>query len=84
MGFLKNILKKQTDVSGKCLELLQWVKFVDQLHNTDHYISRKEYMPVIHKYSEVMSFFKSLDENDLLTEYCKKTDLQMKERKKYI
>ena len=79
MRLFKNIWKKQTrqsqvytEVTGKCIELLQWENFVDQLRRTDHYISRKEYMSVVNKYSEVMNFFKSLDENDLLTEYCGK------------
>ena len=79
MGLLKDIFRKstvqqrvQSEVSGKCVELLEWEKWFAQLQNTDHYISRKEYMPEIHRFSDVMQFFRTLDEGDVLEDYCYK------------
>ncbi|HIX28139.1 MAG TPA: UvrD-helicase domain-containing protein [Candidatus Blautia stercoravium] len=63
-------LKKE--ISGKCQELLQWSGYLRQLVETDHYISRKEYQAQLQRYAETMRFFHSLDENDILEDYCAK------------
>lgn len=60
------------EVSGKCRELLQWSRYWEQLVETDHYISRKEYQAELQQYAETMRFFHSLDENDILEDYCVK------------
>lgn len=60
------------EVSGKCRELLQWSRYWEQLVETDHYISRKEYQAELQQYAETMRFFDSLDENDILEDYCVK------------
>ncbi|MCH5281002.1 MAG: UvrD-helicase domain-containing protein [Lachnospiraceae bacterium] len=79
MGLLDSLLKrKQADenivkkVSGKCLELLEWEQCLDKIADTDHYISRKEFSAEIEKYDETMKFFASMDENDILSDYCLK------------
>lgn len=67
---IKENMKKE--VSGKCQELLQWSEYLNQLVDTDHYISRKEYQAELQQYTETMRFFHSLDENDILEDYCAK------------
>lgn len=79
MGLFGNIFKKNKrqlqalpEVSGKCLKLLEWERFLEALQCADHYISRKEYMSDIQKFSDAMLFFKTIDENDILADYCRK------------
>ena len=80
MGLLNYLFgkKKNTkvrlkeEISGKCLELLSWSQYLDNIADSDHYISRKEYMAEIAQYLETMKFFISMDENDILTDYCAK------------
>ena len=60
------------EVSGKCLELLKFKEYLDNLVGAEHYISRKEFLVNIEQYSETMKFFISLDENDILEDYCLK------------
>lgn len=88
MGLLKDIFRKstvqqrvQSEVSGKCVELLEWEKWFAQLQDTDHYISRKEYMPEIHRFSDVMQFFRTLDEGDVLEDYCYKNGFSAEKAK---
>ena len=59
-------------VSGKCLELLKWNRYLDTITAADHYISRKEFTPQIAQYSDAINFFITLDENDVLDDYCSK------------
>lgn len=78
MGLLDYIFKRkkktpsqpQKPVSGKCLELLQWSQYLDHLTNSTHFISHKEYTAETEKYAETMQFIRSMDENDILTDYC--------------
>lgn len=80
MRFLGSFLGKKEktkvhtdkEVSGKCLELLKWRQYLDNMIVSTHYISRKEFMAEIAPYSETMKFFISLEENDILTDYCVK------------
>lgn len=60
------------EVSGKCLELLQWSKYLDDIRNPDHFISRREYREVTAQYAGTMNFIISMDENDILPDYCAK------------
>lgn len=60
------------EVSGKCLELVEWEAFLRKLYDTDHYISRKEYLPKVQQFSEVMQIVRTMDENDVLEDYCNK------------
>ena len=60
------------EVSSKCTELLEWEQFLEGLRHAGHYISRKEYLPEIQKYADTMQFFRTIDENELLEEYCRK------------
>lgn len=76
---LKNIFRKHTakaappvEAAGKCEELLKWERFLENLHRADHYISRKEYLPEVQRFSETMQFIKMIDENQLLEDYCQK------------
>lgn len=64
MGLLKEILRKsivqqrmKPEVSGKCVELLKWEKWLARLRDTDHYISRKEYLTENDKFSDIMQLF---------------------------
>lgn len=78
MGLFKNIFRKNTavsdvkEVSGRCLELLSWEKFVEGLHDAHHYISRKEYMPGVKNFADIMQLVRTMDENDILEDYCNK------------
>lgn len=59
-------------VSGRCLDLLAWSRCLDSFRSSDHFISRREYAAETAKYSETMQFFLSMDENDILADYCAK------------
>lgn len=79
MGFWGNIFGKRTttsqqagEISGRCLEFLAWEKFLAKLYDTDHYISRKEYMSEVQGFSDTMQLIKTMEENDMLEDYCNK------------
>ena len=80
MGLLDSFFerKKNTkvhmnkEVSGKCLELLKWKQYLDSIADSEHYISRKELLNEVEQYSEIMKFFTTLDENEILEDYCLK------------
>lgn len=85
MGLLKNIFgknpttvpevkgqKEVKEVSGRCLELLAWEKFLADLHDAHHYISRKEFMPDVQNFADIMQLVKTMAENDMLEDYCNK------------
>lgn len=84
MGLLEYIFKRKRmqkqrpqgdakgEVSGKCLELLRWDAYLEEIRNADHFISRSEYSRETAKYAETMNFIISLDENDILADYCAK------------
>lgn len=65
-------IEKEREVSGRCLELLAWEKFLADLHDARHYISRKEYMPEVQKFSDIMQLVKTMAENDMLEDFCNK------------
>lgn len=85
MGLFKNIFgknpttvpevkeqKEVKEVSGRCLELLAWEKFLADLHDAHHYISRKEFMPDVQNFADIMQLVKTMAENDMLEDYCNK------------
>lgn len=83
MGLFNNIFRKKKvqaeappKVSGKCLELLEWEQFLEGLGHMGHYISRKEYLPKIQKFSDTMQTFRTFDENELLEDYCWKNGFE--------
>ena len=61
-----------SEVSGKCRELLEWERFFEGLRHAGRYIPRKEYLPMIQRYADTMQFFRTIDDNELLEEYCRK------------
>lgn len=65
-------VKEVKEVSGRCLELLAWEKFFADLHEAHHYISRKEYMPDVKNFADIMQLVRTMDENDMLEDYCNK------------
>lgn len=42
------------------------------MHDTHHYVSRKEYMPKVQKFADIMRLVQTMDENDMLEDYCNK------------
>ena len=80
MGLINFFLKRKQngkahidkDVSGKCLQLLNWKQYLDDIEESGHFISRKEVESQVAQYSEAMDFFVTLDENDVLEDYCSK------------
>lgn len=77
MGLFSNIFRRNTEpeqavkeVSGRCLELLAWERFLAGLHDTDHYISRKEYMREVQQFSDIMQLVRTMDENGVLEQFC--------------
>lgn len=82
MGLFKYIFRKNTvaapdvkevkEVSGRCRELLAWEKFFADLHEAHHYVSRKEYMPDVKNFADIMQLVRTMDENDMLEDYCNK------------
>ena len=80
MGLLDSFFKRKQnvkvhidkEVSGKCSQLLKWQQYLDDIEVSNHYISRKEVKSQIAQYSEVMNFFITLAENDILEDYCSK------------
>lgn len=88
IGLLKNIFRKNTvqvqspgEVSGKCAELMEWERFLEKLHHTDHYISRKEYRSEIPRFSETMQFIRMIDENHILEDFCNKNGFEAERAK---
>ena len=65
-------IEREREVSGRCLELLAWEKFLADLYDARHYISRKEYMPEVQKFSDIMQLVKTMAENDMLEDFCNK------------
>lgn len=80
MGLLDSFLGRKKkikvqmnkEISGKCLELLKWKQYLDNIVYSEHYISRKEYTAEIAQYSKIIEFFITLDENEILDDYCLK------------
>ena len=85
MGFLDSLLEKKKnkkvhtnkEVSGKCLDLLRWKQYLDNLVVSDHFISRKELLDEIAQYSETLKLFITMDENDVLEDYCLKNGFDL-------
>lgn len=42
------------------------------MHDTRHYVSRKEYMPDVQNFADIMQLVRTMDENDILEDYCNK------------
>lgn len=80
MGLREYLFKKKQNVkrhidktiSGKCLPLLEWKRYLDEIEKSNKFISHKEVKSQIAQYSEVMNFFITLNENDILADYCSK------------
>lgn len=77
MGLLRNIFKKNTvqhpvsqEVTGRCLELLEWERFLAKLRTADQFISRKEYTCEVQQFSDIMQLVKTMDENGMLSQFC--------------
>lgn len=79
IGLLKNIFGKNkvqkaepepVKMSGECRKLLEWEQFLEKLRLTDHYISRKVYLPEVQRFSETMQSLKTIDEHGVLEAYC--------------
>ncbi|MDE6015223.1 MAG: UvrD-helicase domain-containing protein [Acetatifactor sp.] len=64
--------KQESQVSGRCVELIAWENYIKELQKSNHYVSRKEYTAETEKYADVMKLFISMDENDTLEFYCEK------------
>ncbi len=83
MGLFSNIFRNKKvqaeappEVTGKCLELLEWERFLEGLSHAGRYISRREYLPEIEKFSGTMQTFRMFDENELLEDYCGKNGFE--------
>lgn len=91
MGLLKDIFKKSVvqqqapkEVSGKCIELLEWEKWFARLQNTDHYISRKEYMAEIGRFSDIMQFSERWKKVMFWKIIAIKMDIRRKRSNRYV
>lgn len=89
MGLFSKLFSKRKiefnqskNISGKCLELIKWEEYLTRSYNTDCYISRKKYMSEIQQFSETMNFIKTMDENDILVDYCNKNGFEYEKAKK--
>lgn len=83
MGLFSNIFRNKKvqaeappEVTGKCRELLEWERFLEGLSHAGRYISRREYLPQIEKFSGTMQTFRMFDENELLEDYCGKNGFE--------
>lgn len=88
IGLLKKIFRKNTvqaeppaEVSGRCAELLEWEQFLEKLRHADHYISRKEYMPEVQRFSGTMQFIRMISEDHILDDFCRKNGLEAERTK---
>lgn len=72
--FRRSATEKQAEkeITGRCPEFLEWETFLAGLYNTDHYIARKEYMPKVQQFSDLMQLAGTMEENDVLEDYCNK------------
>lgn len=71
-GKNKEKTKPETQVSGKCVELVSWEAYTKALDQKEHYVGRKECTAEAEKYADTMKLFLSMDENDTLEFYCGK------------
>lgn len=62
-------------MNNKCIELLNLQKEMRELLDGNHYISKKEYRPLLSKYENLVSFFHVLKEGDMLGEFCDKNKM---------
>ena len=69
------------EVSGMCLELVEWRRYLIGAAAAGHYISRKEYMAEVGQYAETIQFMRKMDENDILEDYCVKNGFAYAEAK---
>lgn len=84
MGLLEHFFRKKKktkeslikQVSGKCLELIEWEKYITNIMESNHYISHKEYETEIVQYSEVMDFFIWMDKNNDMDRYCRENGFE--------
>lgn len=58
--------------SNNIINLRKFQSYISGLDIVDHYVSRREYMPVINQYADTISFLRKLEEDNILEEYCGK------------
>lgn len=63
---------KQDKVSDRYRELIRWEEYLTKIGQSDHYISKKEYMPEVRKFADTIQNFILLDDNDALEFSCRK------------
>lgn len=54
------------------VNLKKFQSYVSGLDTIDHYVSRQEYIPEINQYADTINFFRALEEDNILGEYCGK------------
>lgn len=84
MGILKKFFEKKDKhseveqnvciVSEEYKNIIRLKKAMDKLLEQSHYVARKEYIDVIATYKEVVKFIKTLCNNQLLADFCRKNN----------
>lgn len=67
-----NISENKTFTFSKCQQLKQINKTINSILSEDKYISQKEYMSFLRQNQEVISFFDTLVNGDILDAFCSK------------
>ena len=71
----KSVVKEQASfLSEEYRVIVQLRKQIDIFLEQSHYVAKKEYIDIIATYQEVIKFIKTLHNNQLLTDFCKKNN----------
>ena len=73
-----NISENKTFTFSKCQQLKQINKTINSILNEDKYVSQKEYMSFLRQNKEVISFFDTLVNGDILDAFCRKNFISSK------
>lgn len=73
-----NISENKTFTFSKCQQLKQINKTINSILNEDKYVSQKEYMSFLRQNKEVISFFETLVNGDILDAFCRKNFISSK------
>ncbi len=69
----KSVVKEQACIlSEEYKAIVQLRKQIDSFLEQSHYVAKKEYIDILATYQEVIKFIKTLRNNQLLADFCKK------------
>lgn len=71
--------KSSQSKNPKALAFMELKNYISNLLSSDSYISQSQYQKKLKDNEEIIQFFNGLEESDILTDFCKKQSLKIKE-----